>query len=85
MNKVYLIDLTMKSKFLKNWFRKETTVRAIKVALVIGPVLTIINQHDVILAGQFDFKFCYKLVLTFMVPYCVSAYSSAKTYSSIDK
>ena len=75
----------MKSQFLKNWFRKETTFRAVKVALIIGPILTIINQHDVILQGQFDFKFFYKLVLTFMVPYCVSAYSSAKTYSSIHK
>ncbi len=75
----------MKSKFVKNWFRRETTVRAIKVALVIGPILTIINQHDVILEGDFDFKFFYKLVLTFMVPYCVSAFSSAKAYGSMEK
>ena len=74
----------MKSQFLKNWFRRETTVRAVKVALIIGPILTIINQHDVILEGQFDFKFFYKLVLTFLVPYCVSAYSSAKAYGSME-
>lgn len=72
----------MKSNFLKNWFRKETTVTAIKVALIVGPVLTLINQHDVILKGSFDFSFFYKMVLTFLVPYCVSAFSSAKAYGS---
>ena len=70
----------MKSKFLKNWFRRETTQRAVKVAIVVGPILTVINQHDVILEGDFDFQFFYKLVLTFLVPYCVSAYSSARAY-----
>lgn len=70
----------MKSKFIKNWFRRETTERAIKVALVVGPILTIINQHDVIVEGDFDFKFFYKMALTFLVPYCVSAFSSAKAY-----
>ncbi len=74
----------MKSKFVKNWFRKETTARAIKVALVIGPILTIINQHDVILEGNFDYTFFYKLGLTFLVPYCVSAFSSAKAYGSME-
>jgi len=75
----------MESQFVKNWFRRETTVRAIKVALVVGPILTIINQHDVILEGNFEFEFFYKLGLTFMVPYCVSAFSSAKAYCSMEK
>jgi len=70
----------MKSEFLKNWFRKETTLRAVKVALVVGPILTIINQHDVILEQNFNFKFFYKMALTFLVPYCVSAFSSAMAY-----
>ena len=75
----------MKSKFVKNWFRRETTLRAIRVALIVGPILTIINQHNVIIEGNFDLKFFYKLVLTFMVPYCVSAFSSAKAYGSMEE
>ena len=75
----------MKSKFVKNWFRRETTVRAVKVALVVGPILTLINQHDVILEGSFNFKFFYKMALTFLVPYCVSAFSSAKAYGSMEE
>ena len=74
----------MKSNFIKNWVRKETTVRAIKFALIVGPILTIINQYDVILEGKFDFKFFYKMGLTFLVPYCVSACSSTMTYSSMN-
>lgn len=72
----------MSSDFLRNFIRKETVLRAIKVALMITPLLTIINQYDVIIEGIFDAKFYLKLVLTFLVPYCVSAYSSAKALCS---
>ncbi len=72
----------MSSEFIKNFFRKETTYTAIKVAVFITPVLTLINQYDVMVNGEFDKKFFMKLFLTFLVPYCVSAYSCAKTYSS---
>lgn len=72
----------MPSKFIKNWFRKETTVTAIKVALFVGPILIFIGQYDLILNGDFNSKFFLKSTLTLLVPYCVSAYSSAKTYSS---
>ena len=68
----------MSSEFLKNFFSKETVTRAIKVALVITPILTIINQYDVIIERNFSSTFFLKLALTFLVPYCVSAYSSAK-------
>lgn len=72
----------MNSEFVKNWFRKETTMRAIKVALVVGPVLIFIGQYDLIVNGNIDSKFFLKSILTFLVPYCVSAYSSARAYSS---
>lgn len=76
----------MNSRFLKNFTRKETVVRAIKVALVITPILTLINQYDVIIKGDFNSTFFLKLFLTFLVPYGVSAYSSAKAYgNNIDK
>ena len=74
----------MKSEFLKNWFRRETTVRAIKVALLVGPILILIGQYDLILDGDFNSTFFLKSALTLLVPYCVSAYSSAKAYSSTE-
>ena len=72
----------MSKEFLKNWFRKETTFTAIKVAAVVGPILIIIGQFDSILKGDFNTKFFLKSALTLLVPYCVSAYSSAKAYSA---
>ncbi len=71
--------------FLKNFFRQETVLRAIKVALVVGPVLIIINHHDAFLGLEFTQHLYIKIILTFLVPYCVSAYSSAQAYSADER
>ena len=63
-----------------HWFRRDTCARAVKVACVVGPVLTLINQYDSFLAGDFTPKLFFKSFLTFLVPYSVSSYSSAKSY-----
>lgn len=67
--------------FFSNFFRTETTVRALKVAMIVAPILIIINHHDIILARQFTALLFIKTFLTFLVPYSVSAYSSARAYS----
>jgi len=67
-------------RFVHYWFRRETVVRALKVAGVIGPVLTAINQYDVLLRGDFSFPLFSKILLTFFVPYSVSSFSSARAY-----
>jgi hypothetical protein len=48
--------------------------RAIKVALFIGTVLTVINQHDVIFAGQFPDLL--KMSLTYCIPYLVNTHGA---------
>lgn len=72
----------MMKLFLRNFFRKETVLRAIKVAVIVAPVLIIINHHDSLLALDITPKLIFKCALTFLVPYCVSAYSSAMAYAS---
>ena len=52
--------------------------RAIKVAAVVGPILIAINQWDVILQGELNGICVLKMGLTFMVPYCVSTFSSVE-------
>lgn len=48
--------------------------RAIIAAFLVGPILTLINQGDVIFgAGVFDWT---KAALTFIVPFCVSSATS---------
>ena len=67
-------------KLLHYWFRRETVIRAVKVAAVVGPILTVINQGDVLLSGQYSPRVFFKILLTFLVPYIVSSFSSALTY-----
>ena len=66
--------------FIKNFTRRETTLRAVRVALIVAPMLILINHHDAILSRDFTGHFYIKCLLTFLVPYCVSAYSSARVY-----
>ena len=50
--------------------------RALRVALVVGVVLFAINQLDVVLRGDVTPTVIAKVLLTFLVPYAVSTYSS---------
>ena len=67
-------------RFLYHWFRRETVGRALKVACTVGPILTVINQYDLLLNLEFSAQLGFKIVLTFLVPYSVSSYSSARAY-----
>jgi hypothetical protein len=64
------------SQFLALWFQRATVRRAVTVAMIVGPILTLINQYDAIASGSFGTKFFFKMGLTFLVPYSVSSYSS---------
>ena len=50
--------------------------RAIRVALVVGIALFLINQLDVVLSGGLTGLVASKIALTFLVPYSVSTYSA---------
>jgi hypothetical protein len=55
-------------------FSEGVPRRSLWVALIVGTVLNLINQGDMLLAGQrLDFA---KLVLTYLVPYIVSTYGA---------
>jgi len=53
----------------------SVVARGLRVAAVVGTLLTLINQGDLLFAGQFPPL--WKILLTFFVPYGVSTYSSA--------
>ena len=50
--------------------------RAIYIALIVGTILTIINQGDVLLAGEVTPLVVAKILLTYAVPYSVSTFSA---------
>ena len=67
-------------RFVHHLFRRETVLRALKVAGIVGPILTLINQYDVLLSLDFSPRLLAKIGLTFLVPYSVSSFSSARAY-----
>jgi hypothetical protein len=54
---------------------KDSLTRALRVALLVGIILNIINNPGLI-TFSFSGLNIYKVLLTFLVPFCVSLYSS---------
>ena len=59
--------------------RGDVAFRALKLALVVGPLLILINHWDALLSGTVTFDALLKMLLTMVVPYCVSTWSSVAT------
>jgi len=47
--------------------------RSLIVALIVGTILTAINQGNIILNGDFPPSLYWKIPLTYVVPYCVAS------------
>ncbi|MDX8414544.1 MAG: nitrate/nitrite transporter NrtS [Mariprofundales bacterium] len=61
--------------------RHPSVVRtAFKFALIVGPILVVINHGDAILAGTMDTVAWLKCALTMLIPYTVSTLSSINAY-----
>jgi len=57
--------------------------RSLIVALVVGAILNLINQGDVLLGGgRVNLT---KLILTFAVPYCVATYGAVSLRLSLPR
>jgi hypothetical protein len=65
---------------MKEWFQlasqPSVVKRAFKYALIVGFILIAINDSDAILSGQITRSLLIKMLLTVMVPYGVSTFSS---------
>lgn len=57
---------------------KSNLYLAIKVALVVGTGLNLINSYDVIFWMKFDLKNSLKILFTYCIPFIVSLYSSTR-------
>lgn len=66
-------------QFLRFALLRSTVVRALKVAFVVTPILTVLNHAHDIIALNLGLRFFLQVALTFCVPYLVSTYSSAMT------
>ncbi len=67
--------LKNQSTFISLAAKKDSVSRAVRVAILVGIILNIINNP-----GLFKLSFeglnIYRMLLTFLVPFCVSLYSS---------
>ena len=50
--------------------------RSLSVAVVVGTVLTLLNQGDIIFAGDWKSALYWKVPLTYCVPFCVATYGA---------
>jgi len=50
------------------------------VAAIVSPILTVINQGDMLLIGQYSSHVFLKVIFTFLGLWSVSFFSSALTY-----
>ena len=71
-----------KLRFVSLMFSKQVFPRAIKVALLVGTLLALINHGDKILSISLTNQDYIKLALTYFVPYAVSSWSAASAIMS---
>ena len=50
--------------------------RSLYATLVVGTILTLLNQGDTLLAGDWSSSFYWKIPLTYSVPFIVSTYGA---------
>ena len=66
----------MKS-FIKHAIAKASLYRSVKIALVVGTILALINHYDSIFNGNLTSSGIFKIVLTYFVPFGVATFSAA--------
>lgn len=64
-----------KESFLKLASHRESLKRALQVAVLVGIILNIINNPSLFKLSTEGMN-GYRVLLTFLVPFCVSLYSS---------
>ena len=58
---------------LRVWFSRATLRKTIKIALVVGTILSLINQLGVILDGRANYVTWLRVAANYFVPFCVSS------------
>ena len=70
-------SLTQGSKCIRCALRHTPMLkRSFLVAVVVGTILTLLNQGDTMFAGDWKDSYYWKVPLTFCVPFCVATYGA---------
>lgn len=57
---------------------RDTIMRSLKAALVIGTLLGLINHGQALLSGHFSFSDLVPLLVTYLVPFSVTTYGQVQ-------
>ena len=69
-------------KYLTIAFSKKVFPTALKVSLVVGTLLAVINHYPAMQSLSLSSENVFQILLTYLVPYSVSTYSSIKVILS---
>lgn len=65
---------------IREWFRiarrRPIVMRGLKYGIVVGSILIVINHGNALVEGTVDTARLIQMILTMLVPYCVSTASS---------
>jgi len=56
---------------LNKYYNADFSSRAIRVALVVGTILNLINHYDIFFGQHFGMKELFQMSLTYFIPYIV--------------
>ncbi len=57
---------------------KKKIFLAMRISLVVGTLLGIINHYDMFLSGNYEMSRIVKILITYLVPFSVSLYSTTR-------
>ncbi|MDX1958533.1 MAG: nitrate/nitrite transporter NrtS [Leptospiraceae bacterium] len=59
-----------------NRIKKTNIILALKISCIVGTILALINHYDMFLSGNFELSRIAKILVTYIIPFSVSIYSS---------
>ena len=64
---------------------RSVVATALRISALVGTLLVAINHGTELLAGEITLDRFLRIALTYLVPYCVSTYSSVKAIQSRER
>lgn len=78
-------DKAGKKGFMTLALSSQVSFGALKVSIVVGTLLVFINHGDKLISMSFVYADILKILLTYLVPYCVSTWSAVRAIQSQEK
>ena len=74
--------MSSKLGFFQIALSRNVSVNAFKVSMVVGSILVLINHGAMLMDLSLSLEVSIKIVLNYVVPYCVSTFSAVKAIQS---